>query len=326
MCASCTLLSSLFIIDRLALPPVGLSARNPILSIHDQGAGGNGNVLKEIVDPQGALIYTKNFSLADPTISTLELWGAEYQESNAILIRAEDREMLNKISAREKCPVDFVGVVTGDGSVRLIEDADSDLRQREYQNQLKKTLPVDLQLEHVLGSMPAKKFEFWRKIPLLKPLSLPDNITLMHALDRVLRLPAVASKRYLTNKVDRSVTGLLLASEKVFYSLYSTFQSNQWSFLLSLYLMFPGLVAQQQCVGPLHTPLADYAMIALSFFDFHGSATSIGEQPLKGLISAPSNARMSVAESLTNLIFACITDLRDVKCSGNWMWPAKLPG
>lgn len=67
-------------------------------------------------------------------------------------------------------------------------------------------------------------------------------------------------------------------------------------------------------------------MIALSAFELVGAATSIGEQPLKGLISAASNARMSVAESITNLMFACITDLRDVKCSGNWMWAAKLPG
>lgn len=87
-----------------------------------------------------------------------------------------------------------------------------------------------------------------------------------------------------------------------------------------------GLVAQQQCIGPLHTPLADYGLIALSYFEKVGAATSIGEQPLKGLVSAGANARMTVAEALTNLMFVCITELKDVKCSGNWMWPAKLPG
>lgn len=91
-------------------------------------------------------------------------------------------------------------------------------------------------------------------------------------------------------------------------------------------VMVLGLVAQQQCIGPLHTPLADYAVVALTFFDYSGSATSIGEQPLKGLISDEANARMSVAEALTNLMFVKISDLKDVKCSGNWMWPAKLPG
>lgn len=93
-----------------------------------------------------------------------------------------------------------------------------------------------------------------------------------------------------------------------------------------IHLILTGLVAQQQCVGPLHTPLADYALVTLSFFDTTGSATSIGEQPIKGLISEGANARMSVAEALTNLCFVAITELKDVKCSGNWMWPAKLPG
>lgn len=87
-----------------------------------------------------------------------------------------------------------------------------------------------------------------------------------------------------------------------------------------------GLVAQQQCVGPLHTPLADVAVTAMSHFSVEGIATSIGEQPIKGLVNAAAGARMTVAEALSNLLFARISDLRDVKCSGNWMWPAKLPG
>lgn len=102
-----------------------------------------------------------------------------------------------------------------------------------------------------------------------------------------------SSFRFLTNKVDRCVTGL---------------------------------VAQQQCVGPLHTPLADVAVTAISHFSVEGIATSIGEQPIKGLVNAAAGARMTVAEAVSNLVFARITSLRDVKCSGNWMWPAKLAG
>ncbi|KAH7968835.1 hypothetical protein HPB52_011714 [Rhipicephalus sanguineus] len=214
------------------------AAKNPIRSIHDQGAGGNGNVLKEIVEPAGAVIWTKNFQLGDPTITTMELWGAEYQESDAILVRPEDKDVLLRISARERCPVCIVGEVTGDGRVVLKEDSTPGKRD-----------PVDLDLESVLGDMP--------------------------------------------RKVDRCVTGL---------------------------------VAQQQCVGPLHTPLADVAVVSLSYFDKVGSATAIGEQPVKGLLSAAAGARMSVAESVTNLMFAQVTSLQDVKCSGNWMWAAKLPG
>uniref|UniRef100_A0A8D0HRT0 Phosphoribosylformylglycinamidine synthase n=1 Tax=Sphenodon punctatus TaxID=8508 RepID=A0A8D0HRT0_SPHPU len=153
--------------------------------------------------------------------------------------------------------------------------------------------PVNLKLEWVLGKMPRKEFALHRVTPALQPLSLPRNLSVVDALQRVLRLPAVASKRYLTNKVDRSVTGL---------------------------------VAQQQCVGPLHTPLADVAVVALSHFETVGGATALGEQPIKGLIDPAAGARLAVGEALTNLVFARVTDLKDVKCSANWMWAAKLPG
>ncbi|XP_013775533.1 phosphoribosylformylglycinamidine synthase-like isoform X1 [Limulus polyphemus] len=258
--------------------------KNPILSIHDQGAGGNGNVLKEIVEPAGAIIHVSQFQLGDPTINTLELWGAEYQESDAILINNREQKILVKIGCREKCPVSFVGEVTGDGRIVLSETSCDNKVGRQ---------PVDLDLELVLGKMPRKVYHDKKMTLLCHPLTLPENLTVRLGLERVLRLPSVASKRYLTNKVDRSVTGL---------------------------------VAQQQCVGPLHTPLADVAVVALSYFDLVGGATSIGEQPIKGLINPAVGARMSVTEAVTNLMFARITSLQDVKCSANWMWAAKLPG
>ncbi|XP_034561977.1 phosphoribosylformylglycinamidine synthase [Notolabrus celidotus] len=264
------------------------SGGNPICSIHDQGAGGNGNVLKELSEPAGAVIYCSKFKKGDPTLSVLELWGAEYQESNALLLRPSDRSFLERVCQREKCPVDFVGNISGDGKIVLLDDErggdDGADRGR---------CPVDLQLEWVLGKMPQKEFKMQRLTPTLQPLVLPAGLTVRDALERVLRLPAVASKRYLTNKVDRSVTGL---------------------------------VAQQQCVGPLHTPLADVAVVALSPFSLEGAATAIGEQPIKGLVSPAAGARMAVGEALTNLVFARVTALKDVKCSGNWMWAAKLPG
>ncbi|XP_015910938.2 phosphoribosylformylglycinamidine synthase [Parasteatoda tepidariorum] len=257
--------------------------RNVIASIHDQGAGGNGNVLKEIVEGAGAVIYAENFQLGDPTLNVLELWGAEYQESNAILVHPKDKNILQSIGNREKCSVSFVGEVTDTGNVVLVEKKDVTTSRH----------PVDLKLSCVLGSVPPKKFDLKREQVKSKSLTISEDVSLISALERVLRLPSVASKRYLTNKVDRSVTGL---------------------------------IAQQQCVGPLHTPLADVAVIALSYFDTVGSATSIGEQPIKGLLNPSAGARMSVAEALTNLVFAKISSIKDVKCSGNWMWAAKLPG
>ncbi|KAJ1521156.1 hypothetical protein ONE63_002851 [Megalurothrips usitatus] len=281
-------------LNRVIRACLELGEKNPILTIHDQGAGGNGNVLKELVEPEGAVIFTKRFQLGDPTISTLELWGAEYQENDALLCNKEAVPILQSIGERERCPINFVGTVTGTGKVILSEE--DDMNDEKYLNSVEpqdKRHPVDLELELVLGKMPQKEFHLDRKPLITRSLSLPASVTVASALERVLRLPTVGSKRFLTNKVDRCVTGL---------------------------------IAQQQCVGPLHTPLADVAVTALSIFNTEGTATAIGEQPIKGLINAKAGARMAVAESLTNLVFAAITDIKDVKCSGNWMWAAKLQG
>lgn len=171
---------------------------NPILSIHDQGAGGNGNVLKELVEPAGAVIFTKNFDLGDPSISTLELWGAEYQESNAILCKPEDSDLLKRIAAREKCPINFVGAVTGNGKIIVSEEDDTD--ESKYLEDQDKSLdsnkhPVNLELEVILGKMPRKVFNLQRASQQRFSLKL-DEVTVVQALDRVLRLPSVACKRY----------------------------------------------------------------------------------------------------------------------------------
>lgn len=209
--------------NRVVRACLEMGDKNPIISIHDQGAGGNGNVLKELVEPVGGIIYANKFDLGDPTINALELWGAEYQESNALLCKKEDVSLLQSICDRERCPVNFVGQVTNTGRVALTEDESM------------KSLPFNLELEHVLGKMPRKEFVFQRQSITTDQLFLPSDLTVKQALERVLRLPSVSSKRYLTNKVDRCVTGL---------------------------------IAQQQCVGPLHTPLADVAVTSISHFGY----------------------------------------------------------
>ncbi len=253
---------------------------NPIVSIHDQGAGGNCNVVKEIIYPAGARIEIRKVPSGDATLSVLELWGAEYQEQNALLIRPGSAVLFEKICRREKVPCAFIGQITGDGRIVLFDETDG-------------STPVDLDLEKILGDMPQKTFRLDRIPPRLEPLRLPRNATIRDALDRVLRLVSVGSKRFLTNKVDRSVTGL---------------------------------VARQQCAGPLQLPVSDVAVIAQSHFGRTGAAISIGEQPVKTLIDPGAMARLTVGEALTNLVWARIRCLEDVKCSGNWMWAAKLPG
>ncbi|MBI5075526.1 MAG: phosphoribosylformylglycinamidine synthase [Nitrospirae bacterium] len=266
--------------NRVIRACVELGDRNPIVSIHDQGAGGNCNVVKEIIYPAGAKIEIRKIQLGDATLSVLEIWGAEYQEQNALLISPERSEEFLSLCRREKVPCAFIGEISGDGYIVLHDETDG-------------STPVNLHLEKILGSMPQKTFVLDRIKRQRSPLVLPEGLTVRDALDRVLRLISVGSKRFLASKVDRSVTGL---------------------------------IAQQQCVGPLQLTVSDVAVIAQSHFGTTGAVISIGEQPLKGLIDPAAMARMSVAEAVTNIIWAKISALEDIKCSGNWMWAPKLPG
>jgi len=267
-------------LNRVVRACVELGEANPIVSIHDQGAGGNCNVLKEICEPLGGTIELTKIPSGDPTLSQKELWGAEYQENDALLVRpGDDADTFAALCARERVPFAYVGRVTDDTRIVVTDARDG-------------TTPFDLKVADVLGEVPQKEFHLARSPRPARALELPwAETTARSALDRVLRLMSVGSKRFLTVKVDRSVTGL---------------------------------VAQQQCVGPLHTPLSDVAVVASSHFETHGVATAVGEQPIKGLLDPAAMARLSVGEAVTNLMMAPVSGLRDVKCSANWMWAAKM--
>lgn len=276
---------------RLVRACIELGDKNPIVSIHDQGAGGNCNVVKEIIYPKGAEIDVRAIVVGDHTMSVLEIWGAEYQEQDAILVKPESHELLKSICKRERVSMAVIGTISGDGRVVLV---DSLATQKCLSNGLPPPPPaVDLELKKVLGDMPQKSFEFNRIVYEREPLDIAPGITVMDSLKRVLSLPSVCSKRFLTTKVDRCVTGL---------------------------------VAQQQTVGPLQIPLADVAVTAQTFTDVTGGACAIGEQPIKGLLDPTAMARLAVGEALTNLVWAKVTSLSDVKASGNWMYAAKLDG
>lgn len=270
---------------------IEMGENNPIISIHDQGAGGNCNVVKEIIYPKGAEIDIRAIVVGDHTMSVLEIWGAEYQEQDAILVKPESHALLQSICERERVSMAVIGTINGQGRVVLVDS-------KAIENCRSRGLPsppaaVDLELDKVLGDMPQKCFEFHRVSDAREPLDIAPGITVMDSLKRVLRLPSVCSKRFLTTKVDRCVTGL---------------------------------VAQQQTVGPLQITLADVAVIAQSYSDLTGGACAIGEQPIKGLLNPKSMARLAVGEALTNLVWAKVTSLSDVKASGNWMYAAKLDG
>jgi phosphoribosylformylglycinamidine synthase len=267
-------------LNRVIRTCVEMGSDNPLLVVHDQGAGGPANVLAELINPAGGVINIRKIKLGDPTLAPVEIWCAEYQERCAFLIQQNKINNFIAICQREKVNCEVLGEITGDGQIVVYDDAD-------------KSNPVDLPLDKILGEMPQKPFDLERVPKKLQPLRLPGGLTVEKALRLVFRLPSVGSKGYLVRKVDRSVTGL---------------------------------IAQQQCCGPLQLPVSDVAVVAQSHFGSTGGATSIGEQPIKMLINGEAGARMAVGEVLTNMVSARISDLRHIKCSANWMWAAKLPG
>ena len=266
--------------NRVIRACIEMGENNPMVSIHDQGAGGPANVLKELVEKAGGRIELRHIKLGDPTLSVLKIWIAEYQERCGFLIPLERIEEFKSICEREKVACEILGEVTGDGRF-VVHDKEDD------------STPVNLNLTKVLGNMPQKTFMDKRMGYPLKPLEWPEDLSVEEALSRVLRNLAVGSKRFLTNKVDRSVTGL---------------------------------IARQQCCGPLQLTVGDVAVIAQSHLGLTGAATSIGEQPIKMLVDPKAGARMAVGEALTNIVWAQISGLQDIKCSANWMWAPKLPG
>jgi phosphoribosylformylglycinamidine synthase len=266
--------------NRVIRACVEMGAANPIVSIHDQGAGGPCNVLTEIVDPAGGRIEIRNINLGDKTMSVLEIWGAEYQERTALLLKPDHLPEFQQICTREKVACEVLGEVTGDGKI-VVHDAQDNSN------------PVNMKLAPILTNIPQKEFRLERIAQETASLNIPANLNIDEAIRNVFRLPSVGSKGYLVRKVDRSVTGL---------------------------------VARQQCCGPLHLPVCDVAVVAQSHFSLTGAAVSIGEQPIKGLVDPRAGARMAVAEALTNMVWARISDISHIKSSVNWMWAAKASG
>jgi len=186
--------------NRVIRSCVEMGSENSIVSIHDQGAGGPCNVVTELVDPVGGKVEIRNIKVGDKTMSVLEIWGGEYQERNALLIRPEQLEGFQSICQRERVGCEVLGVITGDGKI-ILHDSEDD------------SSPVNLELEKILGDMPQKEFVSKRKPLKLKPFILPKNIEIKDALRKIFRLPSVGSKGYLVRKVDRSVTGLIAGQQ-----------------------------------------------------------------------------------------------------------------
>ena len=257
------------------------SENNPIISIHDHGAGGHLNCLSELVESTGGTIHIDQLPVGDPTLSAKEIIGNESQERMGLVVGKKDIDTLRQLSERERAPFYVVGETTGD-------------MHFTFENQKTGEKPVDWDLAYMFGSSPKTVLEDKSgEGPTFAEADYQPG-KLAEYLKEVLQLEAVACKDWLTNKVDRSVTGR---------------------------------VATQQTVGEIQLPLNDVAVMALDFTGQKGIATSIGHAPVAALANPEAGSRLAIAEALTNLVFAPIQDgLKGVSLSANWMWPAKNKG
>lgn len=263
-----------------AIRALAESSHNPIVSIHDHGAGGHLNCLSELVEGTGGKIDTARLPVGDPTLSQKEIIGNESQERMGLVLQPEDVATLQRIAERERAPIYVIGEATGD-------------MQFTFENSLTGEKPIDWQLGYMFGKPPRTILEDTSQQASYRPIAYDSN-AIVGYLEKVLQLESVACKDWLTNKVDRSVTGR---------------------------------IAKQQCAGELQLPLNNLGVIALDYQGVAGLATAIGHAPAAGLIDAPAGAVLSIAEALTNIVWAPLTDqIQSVSLSANWMWPAKNPG
>ena len=249
---------------------------NPIVSIHDHGSAGHVNCLSELVEECGGLIDMTKLPIGDSTLSSKEIIANESQERMGLLIDQKHIEHVQKIADRERAPMYVVGQTTGDA--RFAFEQGDGIR------------PFDLAVSQMFGSSPKtymvdETVERNYKDVKYTPEKFEDYLT------QVLRLESVACKDWLTNKVDRSVTGK---------------------------------IARQQCQGELQLPLSDCGVVALDYRGKKGIATAIGHAPAAALADPAAGSVLSVAESLTNILFAPLEEgLKSVSLSANWMWPCR---
>ena len=249
---------------------------NPVVSIHDHGSAGHVNCLSELVEECGGKIDMTKLPIGDQTLSSKEIIANESQERMGLLIQEEHIEHVKKIAERERAPMYVVGETTGDAHF-CFEQGDG-------------VRPFDLDVAQMFGHSP-------KTVMVDKTVERKyENVTYSAAnvneyVARVLQLEAVACKDWLTNKVDRSVTGK---------------------------------IARQQCQGELQLPLSDCGVVALDYRGNKGIATSIGHAPQAGLADPAAGSVLSVAEALTNIVWAPFADGMDsISLSANWMWPCR---
>ncbi|MDI3322773.1 phosphoribosylformylglycinamidine synthase [Pontibacterium granulatum] len=254
---------------------------NPIAFIHDVGAGGLSNAFPELVKDgnRGGNFELRNVNNDEPGMSPLAIWCNEAQERYVMAVEPKDLARFEAICARERCPYAIVGEAT--------EEHHLTLGDTHFENK-----PVDLPMSVLFGKPPKMHRSVERKTYEV-PAFDASAIDLKDAAERVMKLPAVASKSFLITIGDRSITGT---------------------------------VARDQMVGPWQVPVANCAVTTSSYDTYAGEAMAMGERTPLALVDSPASGRMAIGETITNLASAPIKQINDIKLSANWMCAAGHPG
>ena len=249
---------------------------NPVVSIHDHGSAGHLNCLSELVEDCGGEIDMTRLPIGDKTLSAKEIIANESQERMGLLIDEKHLEHVQRIAERERAPLYVVGETSGDAHFSFV------------QGDGKK--PFDLDVAQMFGHSPKTVMQDETVVRHYEDVTYSQD-KIDEYLQRVLQLEAVACKDWLTNKVDRSVTGK---------------------------------IARQQCQGEIQLPLSDCGVVALDYRGRKGIATALGHAPQAGLANPSAGSVLSVAEALTNIVWAPLADgMESLSLSANWMWPCR---
>jgi len=251
---------------------IALNDENPIVSIHDIGAGGLSNGCPELVSETGGRFELRKILNEELSMSPMEIWCCEAQERYVLAVAPKNLDRFMALCRRERCPAAVIGQATDDK--RLV------LHDSHFKNNA-----IDIDLQVIFGKPPKMLRDVQHRQETHAELDL-SGIDLSEAIERILRLPAVANKTFLITITDRSVTGM---------------------------------VTRDQMTGPYQTPIADAAVTAAMFDGYFGEAMSMGERTPIALLNAPASGRMAVGEALTNIAGAFTGPIGNVKLSANWM-------
>ncbi len=247
---------------------------NPILLIHDVGAGGLSNAVPEVIahDARGGRIELRDVPNDEPGMSPLEIWCNEAQERYVLTVAPRRLAQFIALCTRERCPCAVIGHVTGDGVLKVHDS-------RSGQS------PVDIAVSVLLGRPPRMRREAIR-LPAAGDAFDATLLEPLQALERLLRLPAIADKGFLVTIGDRTVGGL---------------------------------ISRDPLVGPWQVPVSDVAVTLSGLRGHTGEAMAIGERPPIALLDGPASGRMAVGEAITNIAAADVRRIGDIRLSANWM-------